>query len=253
MTETGSLIDAVTTLGPPGPAPVLILCEHASNAFPAPFGALGLDDAVRQSHVAWDPGALDISKRLAAAWHVPLVHSAVSRLIYDCNRPPEAADAMPATSEIFDIPGNRDLTPADRAARADAVYWPFVAAVDAAVAAAQPGAIVTIHSFTPVYHGRQRAVEIGVLFDSDTRLADALLAQDWAGFDVRGNEPYGPEDGVTHSLKLHAVSRGLANVMIEIRNDLLATPDGADAVFSVLEPNLAKALAAIGVGLGEAA
>jgi predicted N-formylglutamate amidohydrolase len=253
MTEAGSPFEAVKTLGPPGRAAFLLLCEHASNDFPDVFGTLGLDAQVRQSHVAWDPGALALAKRLSADFAVPLVHGAVSRLCYDCNRPPEALDSIPERSEVFDIPGNRELSAQQRAARAQAIYFPFLAAVDAAVAEARPGAIVTIHSFTPVYFGTPRAVEIGVLFDADTRLAEALLAQDWGGYDVRGNEPYGPDDGVTHSLKLHAVSRGLPNVMIEVRNDLLATPDGAEAVFAVLKTNLAKALADIGVALKETA
>lgn len=253
MTNTGSPLVAVKTLGTSGPAPVVLLCEHASNAFPEPFGTLGLDEAARESHAAWDPGALDMAKRLSAAWGVPLVHSNVSRLIYDCNRPPEAPGAMPETSEVFAIPGNQALPQEERDRRTLAVYLPFIAAVDAAIAASRPGAIVTIHSFTPVYFGKPRAVEIGVLYDADARLAEAMLAQDWGGYTVAGNEPYGPEDGVTHSLKLHALSRGLPNVMIEIRNDLLATPEGAERVYSVLEPNLAKALADIGVGLGEAA
>lgn len=253
MSETGSPVDAVKIQGPSGPAPVLLLCEHAANAFPPRFGTLGLDEAVRQSHVAWDPGALAMAERLSASWAVPLVQSTVSRLIYDCNRPPESADAMPARSEMYDIPGNCDLVPEERARRTKAVYEPFVAAVDAAIEAARPGALVTIHSFTPVYFGTPRAVEIGVLFDADARLADALLAQDWGGFDVRGNEPYGPEDGVTHSLKRHALSRGMPNVMVEIRNDLLAAPERADAVFDALRSNLEKALARIGVALERAA
>lgn len=253
MTETGSPIEAVKTVGPMGPAPLLLLCEHAANAFPAPFGTLGLDATVRESHAAWDPGALAIARRLSDAWAVPLVHSTVSRLIYDCNRPPESPDAMPAKSEVFEIPANRDLAPQERVQRTKAIYEPFVAAVDAAIEAARPGALVTIHSFTPVYFGKPRAVEIGVLHDADTRLAEALLAQDWGGFVVAGNEPYGPEDGVTHSLKLHALSRGLPNVMIEIRNDLLASPERADAVFAALRTNLEKALGRIGVAMEKAA
>jgi predicted N-formylglutamate amidohydrolase len=85
--------------------------------------------------------------------------------------------------------------------------------------------IVTIHSFTPVYHGQHRAVEIGVLHDSDARLADAML--DIAGrhtpLNVLRNAPYGPQDGVTHTLKEHAIRSGHLNVMIEIRSDLIET------------------------------
>lgn len=251
MTEKEPPSRAVETVALSGPAPVLFLCEHASRAFPAALGDLGVDEAVRASHVAWDPGALELAERLARAFGAPLVHGAVSRLYYDCNRPPEAADSIPAKSEMFEIPGNAGLTRAQRDARRDAIYRPFCAAVDIALEKAQPAALVTIHSFTPVYFGRPRTVEIGILHDTDARLADALLAQDWLGRDVRRNDPYGPADGVTHSLKLHAVSRGLLNVMIELRNDLLATPEGADEIFALLSRNLAAALAETGVRLKE--
>ena len=85
---------------------------------------------------------------------------------------------------------------------------------------------MTVHSFTPVYFGAKRDVEIGILHDEDTRLADALL-EELAGapHKVERNQPYGPQDGVTHSLKRHAISRGIANVMLEIRNDLLNRPE----------------------------
>lgn len=249
MRQSGAPIEAARTLGPEGPAPVLLLCEHASNAFPDTFGTLGLDAAARTSHAAWDPGALALAERLSSAWRVPLVHSTVSRLVYDCNRPPEAPDAIPVKSELHEIPGNRDLTEAARAARVAAVYAPFVAAVDAAIARATPQAIVTIHSFTPIYFGKPRSVEIGILYDRDTQLADALLSQDWGRFEVRGNEPYGPEDGVTHSLKLHGLARGLPNVMIEVRNDLLADAAGREAVFRLLSRNLAHALDRFGIVL----
>ena len=253
MRQAGSTFEAANTLGPDGPAPVLLLREHASNAFPEAFGTLGLDETARASHVAWDPGALALSERLAIDWAVPLVHSTVSRLVYDCNRPPEAEDAIPVQSEIHEIPGNRNLSAEARTHRIDRVYRPFVAAVDAAIARAKPGAIVTLHSFTPVYFGKPRAVEIGILYDRDTRLADALLGLNWGGYDVRGNEPYGPEDGVTHSLKMHALSRGLLNVMIEVRNDLLADTARREAVVRLLSSNLARALDRFGIKLDEAA
>lgn len=249
MDHSGTPIEAVRTLGPDGPAPVLLLCEHASNVFPDAFGTLGLDEETRRSHVAWDPGALDLSRRLSEDWGLPLVYGAVSRLVYDCNRPPEAPDAIPARSEVHEIPGNRDLSPQARDARVAAVYEPFVAAVDAAIERADPQAIVTIHSFTPVYFGKQRPVHIGILYDEDTQLADALLSLDWGRFTVRGNEPYGPEDGVTHSLKRHAVSRGLPNAMIEVRNDLLTDPVGRESVFRLISRNLAHALDRFGIVL----
>lgn len=241
----------VETHNADGAGAVVLLCEHASNHFPEAFGDLGLDTATRQSHVAWDPGALAVALGLSAALDAPLVAGTVSRLLYDCNRPPEVGSAIPFRSEVFDITGNNALTDAQRQERTTRIYHPFCAAVADLLATrkhlGQPSVIVTIHSFTQVYFGKPRAVEIGILHDTDTRLADAMLAHatELRNRRIERNEPYGPEDGVTHSLKLHGVANGLANVMIEIRNDLLRTPKDEAAMTSEILTLLQPALMAI--------
>ncbi len=230
-------------------APLVFVCEHASNHIPEKYANLGLDETVRASHVAWDPGASAVARRLAEALDAPLVEAGVSRLVYDCNRPPEAADAMPAKSEIHEIPGNRALSDAARAARVAEIYAPFRRLLAETIAARPaPPALITIHSFTPIYHGRPRGVEIGILHDADSRLADAMLesAPAHTTHDVRRNAPYGPADGVTHTLREHALSAGLPNVMIEIRNDLIAAEAEQEAMAKMLAPWIAAALAQIG-------
>ncbi len=248
--RSSSSFSAAETIGLTGPAPVLILCEHASNTFPAAFGDLGTSPETRASHAAWDIGARDLALQLAGALEAPLVAGGVSRLIYDCNRPPEAADAVPEASELHDIPGNRNLSPDDRQARVDQVYQPFCRAVDHAITEAGPTALITVHSFTPSYFGKARSVEIGVLHDRDARLADVLLAEEWGNLKIERNQPYGPADGVTHSLRLHAESRGLLNVMLEVRNDLLA--QSPERIAQLLAANLKNALSTCGVSLREA-
>ena len=218
--------EAVAVENPEGAGNCLLLCEHASRRMPERAGNLGLDGDALVSHIAWDPGALDVAKRLSVVLDAPLVHQRFSRLVYDCNRPPESPAAMPEKSEIYDIPGNHGLSVAERYARTAALYVPFhdrVSAIAAARAArGQPIVIVTVHSFTPVYMGKQRDVEIGILHDDDSRLADIMLkAAEGGPYRVARNDPYGPEDGVTHSLKLHGLPGGHLNVMIEVRNDLL--------------------------------
>ena len=99
MTQDARKSDVVMTEGPGGPSPVLLLCEHASRRLPPEFGDLGLSADVRSSHVAWDPGALNLARHLAVALDAPLVAGGVSRLLYDCNRPPDAPGAVPARSE----------------------------------------------------------------------------------------------------------------------------------------------------------
>lgn len=210
-----------------GKSRVLLVCEHASRRLPARFGTLGLSEDVLASHIAWDPGALAVTRLLSASLDATVIYQNYSRLIYDCNRPPESPSAMPVTSEIYDIPGNADLSDAERFARTSALYIPFHDRIGELVAARQDPVLVTIHSFTPVYHGKHREVEIGILHDTDARLADVMLAHAaGASFKVERNEPYGPEDGVTHTLRLHALPNGLLNVMIEVRNDLIQDEEG---------------------------
>lgn len=210
---------------PDGADRVVLVCEHASCFIPSVFADLGLSGQALRSHAAWDPGALPVAEELAHRLNAPLVLSRVSRLVYDCNRPPNAPDAMPARSEVFDIPGNQTLSEADREARVAQYYAPFRQLLQKTLDARPNAAIVTIHSFTPVYNGMPRDFDIGVLHDSDARFADAMLGitdqQD--RYDVRRNAPYGPEDGVTHTLKAHALPQQRLNVMIEMRNDLIAT------------------------------
>src|SRR5262249_39093711 len=152
-----------------------------------------------------------------------------SRLSYDCNRPPDAADAMPEISETTHIPGNRNLSPADKLARIREIYRPFHAAIagllDERAAEGTSSGVGTGHSFKPVYKGQLRSVELGILHDRDTRLAERLITR-FPGVDARFNEPYGPKDGVLHTLNLHAAPRGLEHVMIEIRNDLVSDDGG---------------------------
>ncbi|KPF42528.1 N-formylglutamate amidohydrolase [Rhizobium sp. AAP43] len=229
---------------------VVLVCEHASHRLPISAGQLGLSEEVLVSHIAWDPGALELARLLSTRLEAALVHQRFSRLLYDCNRPPESPAAMPESSEIFEIPGNRDLAPAERYARTAAIYVPFHDRVSALLAAyVQEGrrpVVVTVHSFTPIYFGKKRDVEIGILHDTDSRLADATLSAAISGpYRVERNAPYGPEDGVTHTLRLHALPAGHANVMIEVRNDLIANSVDQEVMADYLAGLIATAVSVV--------
>ena len=226
---------------------IVLICEHASALVPERLGDLGLSAELRQSHIAWDPGALSVAMMLSEMLDATLIYQRFSRLVYDCNRPPEASDSIPEISEIFEVPGNRGLTAAEKDVRTQALYIPFHAAIDRLLAErraeGRDPVIVTIHSFTPVYKGVTRTVEIGILHDSDSRLADGMLAGVSGGYDVRRNEPYAPVDGVTHTLRRHALGENHLNVMIEIRNDLIADTVGQAAAAGFIAGLLGQCLA----------
>ena len=214
-----------------GRSPYVLVCEHASRHLPRRLGTLGLSEAERESHIAWDLGAEKVARLLSRLMDAPLLLQRYSRLAYDCNRPPESADAIPEVSELTQVPGNRRLSPEDRLARMREIYRPFHDGVslllDRRAAGGVRSLVVSIHSFTPVYKGKPRSVELGILHDRDTTLS-AKLIKSFPNIDARLNEPYGPKDGVLHTLNMHGFARGLQHAMIEIRNDLVAAERGQD-------------------------
>lgn len=227
---------------------VILVCEHASNAIPPRWGDLGLGPDARAAHIAWDPGALGLMRGLAARLGATTLQATVSRLVYDCNRAPDMAGAMPARSEVYDIPGNAAIDAAERLARTQAVYLPFHDALHGLIAErialGRRPVVITVHSFTPVYHGQPRAVEFGVIHDACDRLARAITAAAQAQTALRTelNAPYSAADDVTHTLRLHATPYGLRNAMLELRNDLIATPAQQQAMAATLAPVIAAAL-----------
>ncbi|MGB7204561.1 MAG: N-formylglutamate amidohydrolase [Anderseniella sp.] len=236
------------------PSPIVLVCEHASSFIPPELNDLGLAANQLQGHWAWDPGALGVAETMSTNLDAVLVAAQVSRMVYDCNRPPQAKDAIVVAGEDFQIPGNLGLTGLQRQDRIELVYEPFKAALENIIQTHHSTpVIVTIHSFTRVYHGKQREVEIGILHDVDDRLANAMLscADEYTDLLVQRNEPYGPQHGVTHTLRKHALPGGFPNVMIEIRNDLIATEAAQKAMGETLANWVNSCLDASGMPMSE--
>lgn len=232
-----------------GPSSAVVVCEHASNFIPTEYGNLGLDKHAATSHAAWDPGALGVTRRLAKALDAVAVTGTISRLVCDLNRPPSAHDASTQKSELIKVPGNVGLSDEERAERAAKVYEPFRRTLAAQISNTSHPVLITVHSFTPIYHGKQRDVEIGILHDADARLADAMIdiATQHTSMNVQRNEPYGPENGVMHTLREHAVASGHLNVMLEIRNDLIAQENQQIHVAKFIATWISEAFNTMGV------
>ena len=232
MGERGAGAVAVENLD--GRGAFVLVCDHASNRLPECYGTLGLNATALRSHIAWDPGALGVARAMSRRLDAPLLYATVSRLVIDCNRPLDAPDLIATVSETTAIPGNADMDAGERARRIEEVYEPYHAAIsrclNARAARRHPTAVVTVHSFTPVYRGVARPWPVGIVFDRDRRLADRLIEGLRAeGLNVGINEPYSPADRVYSTLSRHVEARGLASAMIEIRNDEIATPQAQQA------------------------
>lgn len=244
--QTASSLDIVNAQGK---SPIVLVCEHASNHIPDSFASLGLKAADLQRHIAFDIGAEGTARLLSRLLDAPLILQLHSRLLYDCNREPENPGAIPVLSETTEIPGNKNLSPEEKLWRINHIARPFHHAVeqflDNRAARDQRAILVSIHSFTKIYKGKERAVELGLLFDRDPWLANHLV-KSFPGINTQLNEPYGPKDGVMHLMNLHAAPRGLNHLMIEIRNDLVETERGQQQWAQRLSIPLQQAAAKLG-------
>ncbi len=220
-----------------GRARALLVCEHASNFIPAQFNNLQLSDKPLRSHIAIDIGAFDLAKAISRLLNAPLISTTVSRLVYDCNRALGRADAVPENSEVFSIPGNMNLSDTETRGRFEQYYLPFESALSRRLTEfPEPPLLLTIHSFTPVYRGEKRKVDIGIISDRDSRLGDQMvrLAPQQTTLHVASNQPYGPEDGCTHTLDFHGNRNALLNTMIEVKSDLLDSVDKCQQIALLL-------------------
>ncbi len=227
----------------------VLICDHASPRMPRRLGTLGLSGGDLTRHIAWDIGAAVVARELSRRLDSPLLLSNYSRLVVDCNRPLHVEDAFATQSEDTRIPGNESISEQEKAERAEAFYWPYQDAMHRLVASRSDGAavppMVSVHSFTPTYHGVSRPWHIGVNYRLDRRLAalvlDALRAEN--SWHVGENEPYPVALDEDYTVPVHGERRGLPYVLFEIRQDLIAAEAGALVWAGRLAPILAEALA----------
>ena len=195
-----------------------------------------------------------MAKALRDRLQCPLVYAGISRLVIDCNRALEAPDLIPEVSAGIPIPGNARLSESARQRRIDEIHHPFHATIEeiieARCKASQPTALITVHSFTPTLGGRERPWHVGLIQDRDRRLlapVEAALSGE-ASLIVGCNVPYARGDGVLYTISRHGEARGIASLMVEIRNDLLASEHACERWGERLADALAPALGKLGAG-----
>lgn len=237
---------AVERLNPLGSADVLLVCEHASNRLPERLGTLGLPRDALEGHIAWDIGAAVVTDRMSDLLDAQAILQRFSRLAYNCNRAPDASDVVPHSYRGRAIPGNANLDIEALEMRREGIYVPFDGAIERAlntISRRSPNAaVVCIQSFSPEMPNA-RDIEIALIEDESSGLSDALRSvflHDGT-YKISMNEPYGKEDGATHTLNRHATRRRLPGVIISVRNELIATGAGQDRLSRYLASTLREA------------
>ncbi|MEY2920137.1 MAG: hypothetical protein RL261_1442 [Pseudomonadota bacterium] len=217
-----------------GRAPALVVCDHASRAFPRSLDRLGLPELPSWQHIAWDIGAGELARGLAHALDAPAVLAGYSRLVVDCNRSPDDEEAFRKESDGWTVPGNQHLTADDRHLRLASFFDPYHECIEAALGGFRGRGIVpmlvAVHSFSPTLAGNTRPWHAGVLWDQDEANAQRLLAGLRAekGLVIGDNEPYSGKHPANYTIDHHAKAHGLPHVCIEVRQDLLSSPAGIE-------------------------
>lgn len=215
-----------------GRAPVLVLCDHASNAVPRWVGDLGVSDDALNSHIGWDIGALMMAERIALRADAPGVFSGYSRLVLDCNRPLSHPGLVPEVSDGVEIPANVGLSREQSGGRIEKVFLPYHFAVAGELARfAARGVeplVLSVHSCTHVMDNVQRPWSIGIAHSADERVSRPLVeALDEIGeFEVGDNQPYAVDES-DYTIVAHGLDRGLKHVLVEVRQDLIGEREGA--------------------------
>jgi predicted N-formylglutamate amidohydrolase len=210
---------------------ILILCDHATNLLPPEYATLGLDEIQLNRHIAYDIGALAVARELGRRLKATAVWSRFSRLLIDPNRGEDDPTLIMQLSDGAIVPGNATLSNPERKKRMRDFYTPYhsaiAAEIDAMAARGLVPCAVSIHSFTEAWRGVPRKWHGAILQDNDPRLAMPLLRElrTRTGLEIGDNEPYSGQLR-NDTIYRHATLRGLPNVLLEIRQDLIREAKG---------------------------
>lgn len=229
----------------------LVTCDHAANTVPdfVNGGTLGLAAQDMARHIAYDVGAAGVARALAQALDGPAILTNFSRLVIDPNR---GEDDPTLVMKLYDgtvIPANRHADAAEVERRLNRLYRPYHTALAESAARRDDTVIISIHSFTKQLRGRPpRPWHVSLLYAADTRLSAPLLTRLRAEPDlcVGDNQPYGghlPGDTIAR----HGIAHERPNILIELRNDLIETPEAQAGWAARLAPILQEVAGRIGV------
>jgi predicted N-formylglutamate amidohydrolase len=234
-----------------GDAPLFIFVDHASNKIPSAYDNLGLPEDMLATHIGWDIGAASLARKLAKCLKAKSLFCRYSRLLIDPNRSLDKTDLVPSEADRIPIPGNLDLSSADRHQRIETFHQPYheqlELCLDQVCRAHKDPLILSVHSFTPRLLGdaQGRPWHMGFLWREDEASARALMAYlaQHTEYVIGDNQPYDARV-YNYSVDRHVGPRGLRHITLEVRQDLVSNDQDVDRVADNLAPALDRMLTA---------
>lgn len=223
---------------------ILVTCEHAGNRIPKQYKHLFKDQEVLSSHRGIDLGALFFARQLSDLLRVKLFETRISRLLVDCNR---SISNPQVFSEFVD-----ELKSPEKNLILQKYYFRYRNAIESYIhqhSIRKPVLHISMHTFTPTWEGKERKIDVALLFD-EQRVAENELCFKWqeklkeelTDFDVLVNVPYkGSDDGFTTYLRGKFPSPQYMGVEIEINQKWAGMKQGSqmvEAIYKSLEATL---------------
>ena len=213
---------------------LLIIADHASNYIPKKYNNLGLTKKDISSHKTYDPGVKELAINLSNKLNSHLVLGEYSRLLIDCNRDINDPTLISAISDRKLILGNKKITKLERFYRINKIYRTYHNKINKKILEEKINVIISLHSFNPIFKGKKRFLEYGILSNQDRRLSDLLINELKKKKKIVGdNQPY-KGSLIGDTLYKHALKKNIHHSLIEIRNDLLSNVKKIDQVSNLM-------------------
>lgn len=170
---------------------IILTCEHAGYEIPAFLkDKITISKEKLLSHEGWDAGAFEVCEHLQKQYKAKVFSNHTTRLVIDYNRNLKNKAIKASTQKLI------SQTELDRLISDYSKYrYKISKEVETALAKGQRLLVISVHSFTPIFKGKTRSTEIGILYRNQIE-KEVLLAQNIksnlsnTNFKIHFNRPY---------------------------------------------------------------
>jgi predicted N-formylglutamate amidohydrolase len=207
---------------------LIFTCEHATPAVPPDLKEkFHAHRRLLRTHQGYDIGALQTARAFSASLNSPLISSTASRLVVDTNRSTGHARIFSEITRLID--DDQKIRILNR------YYFPYRTRVESTIRRfiqnGQRVIHISVHTFTPVFDGKIRKTDIGLLFDP-RRKSEREFCTRWRkdlrktcpGASIHFNRPYrGNTDGLTSALRERWEENEYLGIELEINQRFILT------------------------------
>jgi len=220
---------------------LILSCEHAGNEVPDNLRYLfAKEKEVLNTHQGWDIGAWELAQFLSKKLSIDLYSCHTTRLLIEANRSLDSKHLFSEYSNVLSNDEKENLV--------STIYKSYRDKIQQQIEkSAKPVLHLSIHSFTPIWNGVERAVDIGILFDPQRTLETnyckqlkLALEEKLPNQSIKLNEPYkGTDDGFTTWLRKRYADKAYAGIELEVNQKYASRlPSIKREIFEAVETSL---------------